>query len=119
MKVVRRSEAAAEPASGDRFRGPVTRQDLGRIESPDAAALIVTFGEGARTDWHRHESGQVLIVLEGSGRVCTRDGEAVSLTVGDMAYAPPGEEHWHGAADDSSMTQFALSFGETDWHETP
>jgi len=115
MRIARKSDANVEAVEQGQFSGPVTRQDLGRIPSPDAAALIVTFRDGARTGWHRHDAGQVMFVLEGSGRACARDKEPVAIAPGDMVYAAPGEEHWHGAAPGSSLTHFALSFGESDW----
>ena len=115
MKVTRGAETPAEPLTEGQFSGPVTRQALGSLPSPEAAALVVHFPEGARTGWHRHRGGQVLYVLEGNGRASTRNGETVTLAHGDLVYAPPGEEHWHGAVEGGEMRQLALSFGETEW----
>ena len=117
MRIARTSETALEPMASDTFSGTVRRRDLGRIGAPDGAALAVSFEPGARTYWHRHSHGQVLYVIDGTARVGTRDGEVAAVRPGDLVEAPPGEEHWHGAAEDAPMTHVALSFGETIWLE--
>lgn len=117
MRIARSTETRLDPMASDRFAGSVHRRDLGRIAEPEGSALAVSFEPGARTNWHHHPGGQVLYVIEGSGRVGTRDGEVAQLRPGDLVEAPPGEEHWHGASADASVTHLALSFGETVWHE--
>jgi quercetin dioxygenase-like cupin family protein len=37
------------------------------------------------------------------------------LRAGDAVYAPPGEEHWHGAAPESFLLHTAISLGHTRW----
>ncbi len=54
-------------------------------------------------------------MTHGRGFVQSRDGEKATLTAGDIVYAPPGEEHWHGAAEDSILVHLAISLGSTDW----
>jgi quercetin dioxygenase-like cupin family protein len=115
MKVTRLAEAPDEPFHQPTFSGPVTRRDYGALEEPGGTALLVSFPAGVRTDWHSHPGGQVLYVVDGHGRVGTRDGEVVRVTPGDLVYAPPGEEHWHGASTDEPMRHLALSFGDTAW----
>jgi quercetin dioxygenase-like cupin family protein len=39
------------------------------------------------------------------------------IQAGDTVWVPPGERHWHGAAQDSVMTHTAISLGETRWAE--
>ena len=75
----------------------------------------VFFTPGARTHWHTHERGQVLVVVAGEGRARTRDGGGGKLTAGDVVWIPPGEEHWHGAAPGSYMLHTAISLGGADW----
>src|SRR4051812_17318611 len=60
---------------------------------------LVRFPPGARTNWHRHAVGQTLHVTEGVGLVGTRDGAVVRARAGDTVVCPPGEDHWHGAAE--------------------
>lgn len=115
MKVSRNDDAPFEPVEAVNFAGAAWRRELGRIGPQSASALVVRFEGGARTRWHRHADGQVLYVLEGAGQVGTRDGTVESIGPGDFVQAEPGEEHWHGAADDAGVTHVALSFGETEW----
>jgi quercetin dioxygenase-like cupin family protein len=59
----------------------------------------------------------VLYVVDGVGRVATREGEVADIRAGDLVEAPPDEEHWHGASTEAPVTHLALSFGETVWLE--
>ncbi len=77
----------------------------------------VVFEPGGRTYWHSHADGQALIVASGRGMVENRDGDRHVLQAGDMVWAPPGEQHWHGAAPDSFLTHTAVSLGLTSWLE--
>lgn len=117
MRVFRTWEAAPESVDADHFTGPGTRWDLGRMEAPSGSALLVRFEVGTRNHWHRHGGGQLLYVTEGAGLVGDRSGAVERIGPGDLVYAPPAEEHWHGATDAESMTHLALSFGETEWLE--
>ena len=69
---------------------------------------LVRFTPGARTNWHRHAVGQTLHVTEGVGLVGTREGTALRIRAGDTVVCPPDEEHWHGAASDTFMSQLAM-----------
>lgn len=117
MRIARTSAAASEPMTTDTFAGSVRRRDLGRIEALDGLAIAVSFEAGARTYWHRHSGGQVLYVVEGHGRIGTRDGTIADISAGDLVEVPPDEEHWHGAAEGGPMTHLSLSFGEATWLE--
>jgi quercetin dioxygenase-like cupin family protein len=75
----------------------------------------VFFEPGARTHWHRHGAGQLLIVTAGSGHVRSRDGSGAAIRTGDTVWIPPGEEHWHGADATSLLVHTAVSLGSTDW----
>ena len=77
----------------------------------------VSFAPGARTHWHSHDGGQVLIVTSGSGRVYARDGLGGEIGTGDVVFIPPGVEHWHGAGPDSPMVHTAISLQGHDWLE--
>jgi quercetin dioxygenase-like cupin family protein len=117
MRIARGSDAAEIPMDAEHFSGPASRRELGRIDALDGSAILVSFEAGTRNSWHRHSGGQVLYVLEGVGRVSARTGGPVEIRPGDLVYAPPAEEHWHGAAEGQPMTHLALSFGETEFLE--
>lgn len=70
---------------------------------------IVTFAPGARTAWHTHPLGQILIVTAGVGRV-QKWGEPVQeIHPGDVAWIPPGVKHWHGASPTVGMSHIAIA----------
>ena len=71
----------------------------------------------ARTKWHRHEGGQFLRVLAGTGWVCDKGRKPQRLNVGDLVWCPPGTTHWHGADDGTYMVHQAVSNGKVDWYD--
>lgn len=68
----------------------------------------VTFEPGARTNWHKHSGGQILLVLAGEGRYQERGKGVRVLRKGDVVRIAPDIEHWHGAAPDSWFTHISL-----------
>ena len=84
------------------------------LTAPGIMINTVIFTPGARTDWPRHPGGQLLVVTAGRGVVATRAGDAKVITSGDVVWAEPGEEHWHGAAPQSFMTHLALQEADED-----
>ena len=63
-----------------------------------ASGGSVTFEPGARTAWHSHPGGQILIVTAGTGRVQLWGGPVEEIRDGDVVRIPPGQKHWHGAS---------------------
>ena len=103
------------PAPAEHFTGDVSFGPLSQVDGA-LNALGVHFEPGARTNWHRHPDGQVLYVVDGTGRVGNADGEMVEIAPGDVVYTPPGEVHWHGASPEESMTHLSLTTGgPTEW----
>jgi len=87
---------------------PVTaRRLLGLTETGGWAASLTTFGIGGRLNWHSHDSEQFLYVTEGRGIVAAKEREYI-VTPGFMVYIPAGENHWHGATAQSSMTHLNI-----------
>ncbi len=85
------------------------------LEAPGIVVNSVCFEPGARTHWHSHDGGQLLLISNGRGYVGTRDGGGQAVQAGDAVYAPPGEEHWHGAGPDTLMLHTSVSLGRTNW----
>lgn len=110
------SSLGSTPA-GSNFTGQVWRDPVGPRGEGIPPVNVVFFAPGARTHWHRHEHGQLLFVTHGQGFVATRDGQSAVITPGDVVYAPPGEEHCHGAGDDTFLIHTAISLGRTEWLE--
>lgn len=69
----------------------------------------VTFEPGARTNWHKHPGGQILLVTDGQGYYQEKGKPAQHIRKGDVVRIPPDTEHWHGAAPNSSLTHIAIS----------
>jgi quercetin dioxygenase-like cupin family protein len=101
--------APTAKAPTDRFTGEVYLSPLYNGEAPSRlVAALVQFMPGARTNWHSHPLGQTLHCTSGIGIVATRDGHVILLRPGDTVHTPAGEEHWHGATEDSVMCHLAL-----------
>jgi quercetin dioxygenase-like cupin family protein len=69
----------------------------------------VTFSSGARTDWHRHPGGQILLVTGGKGYFKEEGRPVQSLQRGDVVRINPNAKHWHGATTDSSFVHVAIN----------
>ena len=91
IRITRSASQPSRPAPADNFTGAA------RIDSSfqtDRAGAHLrrpsTFEPGARTAWHTHPLGQLLIVTAGTGRV-QRWGDAVDeIRQGDVVWIPPG-----------------------------
>lgn len=77
------------------------------VESNINAALR-RFEPGNKTYWHSHEGGFILFVQEGRARVQRRGEPMKELGPGEIDYAPPGVEHWHGAAPNEPLLQLGV-----------
>ncbi len=77
-------------------------------DSARAAGTSVTFKPGARTAWHTHPLGQMLIVTSGCGWVQSEGGQIEEIRQGDVVWISPATKHWHGATANSSMTHIAI-----------
>ena len=89
-------------------QGPVYKKSL--VDTKDTGGfgiVLVTFGPGARLNFHTHLYEQILYVTEGKGIVANKAGEHI-VTPGTVIYIAPGEAHWHGATADSSFSHIAL-----------
>ena len=87
------------------------------VLSAEGAPVInnVVFSPSARTHWHSHEHGQILIVTGGRGFAQVRGGDGAEIGPGDVVWFAPGEIHWHGAGADTLLVHLAISLGDTSW----
>ena len=117
--------SGAQPSSkgpAEWFTGTVRIDPLFVAQAPArAAGNAVTVEAGARTAWHTHPLGQILIVTAGCGRAQREGGPVEEIRPGDVVWFEPGEKHWHGAARTTAMThiaiQEALDGRAVDWME--
>lgn len=80
----------------------------------------VTFEPGARTNWHYHPGGQILLATGGVGYYQEKGQPKKILRKGDAVKCPPNVPHWHGASADSAFIQVAITNnanGPTVWLE--
>ncbi len=83
----------------------------------DIRTLRYSFEPGARTNWHSHEGGQVILIEKGHARLQEDGGRIREFGPRESFVAAPGVKHWHGALPTESLTQVAVSFGTTKWME--
>jgi len=91
--------------TGNAFLSPLVAKD----KNNDFSAGSVSFEPGARTNWHTHPKGQVLLVIEGRGWYQEKGKPAQVIKKGDVINIPESIEHWHGASADSKMTHIAIT----------
>ncbi len=90
------------------FTGSVRIDPLHQPAEPSRfAAASVTFEPGARTAWHTHPLGQMLIVTAGCGWTQCEGEPRQEIRAGDVIWCPPGHRHWHGATSTTAMTHIA------------
>jgi quercetin dioxygenase-like cupin family protein len=109
MEIKRSGSQPSVKGPADWFTGTVRLDPLFQAEDPArATGASVTFEPGARTAWHTHPLGQILIVTAGCGRAQHDGGPIEAIRPGDVIRFQPGEKHWHGAAPTTSMTHIAI-----------
>ena len=103
------SQAADDP----RFTGKSVT-----MESKDLSIARRHFEAGARSAWHSHDRGQLLMVEEGRMRTQKRGQAIKELGVGESDYTAPDIFHWHGAVPGQALVQINVGFGgDTKWME--
>jgi quercetin dioxygenase-like cupin family protein len=109
MDIKRIGSQPSRKGAAEWFTGAVRIDPL--FDAPAPARVFganVTFEPGARTAWHAHALGQILVVTAGCGRVQRWGGPIEEIRPGDVVWIEPGEKHWHGAAGTTAMTHIAI-----------
>lgn len=105
--------------TNDNFTGTAYLQMLMDTDSLNAISVgNVTFEPGARSKWHSHPAGQILLVTDGVGYYQEKGQPKKVLRKGDAIKCPPNVAHWHGASADTAFVQLAITGrekGETVW----
>jgi quercetin dioxygenase-like cupin family protein len=83
------------------------------MDGKDLSAARRSFEPGARTYWHSHDNGQLLLVEDGRMRTQKKGGPIKELGKGESDYTGPNVVHWHGAAAAQALVQINVGFGGT------
>jgi len=98
-----------EKGSSEFFTG--NAYALGLVPSDSTYTTLVGnvyFEPGARSHWHTHPSGQMLIITAGKGYHQIEGQPRQELKKGDVVKCPPSAKHWHGASPDTGMQQLYI-----------
>jgi quercetin dioxygenase-like cupin family protein len=96
----------AQAPTGARFTGTSTSMD-----GKDLTIARRRFEAGARTYWHSHPQGQLLLVEQGRMRTQKRGERMKELGQGQSDYTGPNVVHWHGAGPGQDLVQINAGFG--------
>ncbi|MES2847557.1 MAG: carboxymuconolactone decarboxylase family protein [Bacteroidota bacterium] len=69
----------------------------------------VTFEPGARSNWHRHPGGQILVIVNGTGYYQELGRPKKIIKKGESIKCPPNIPHWHGASNNEQLIQIAIT----------
>ena len=98
-----------EPGAADNFTGKAW--NIGLVENDSVYNTVVGnvyFEPGARSNWHIHPSGQILIITDGEGYHQIKGQPKQTLKKGDIVKCAPNVEHWHGASRQTGMLQMYI-----------
>jgi 4-carboxymuconolactone decarboxylase len=110
MVITRGGSRPIRAAPAENFTGGVRVEMLFEALDPShASGGSVTFEPGARTAWHSHPRGQILIVTAGTGRVQRWGDPIQEIRAGDVVRISAGQKHWHGASPQASVTHIAIT----------
>jgi quercetin dioxygenase-like cupin family protein len=109
MQIQRNGSQPSGKGPVEFFTGAVRVDPMFQMPAPaHARGALVTFEPGARSAWHTHPRGQILVVTAGLGRVQQWDKPVQEIRPGDVVWIPPGVKHWHGAAPTTAMSHVAI-----------
>ncbi len=81
----------------------------------------VYFEPGARSNWHSHPAGQILIITDGIGYHQIEGNPIEIIKKGSVVKCPPNVRHWHGASPDAGLQQLYIipntEKGIVEWKE--
>ena len=122
MQIIRTGSTEAIKGPAEWFTGTVRIDKMMNPPEPSRLGVaVVNFEPGARTNWHTHPLGQVLLVTDGVGWTQCEGGPRTEIRPGDLIYCNCGRRHWHGATDKSYMqhvaVQESLNGSPVEWME--
>ncbi len=113
--------AKGEKVNNSNFTGNVWLNNLVKADTINQNAVgSVTFEAGARTKWHTHPAGQIILAIDGIGYYQEKGSPKIIVKKGDVIKCPADIAHWHGASAETKFIQVAITGrekGETIWME--
>ncbi len=113
--------AIGKQITNNNFTGNVWLENLIQADSVNQNSVgSVTFEPGARSKWHTHPAGQILLAIDGVGYYQEKGQPKKIFRKGDAIKCPADIPHWHGASTDTKFVQVAITGrekGETIWLE--
>lgn len=95
--------------SADLFTGAAYNYGLLPMDSIYTTLIgNVYFEPGARSNWHTHPAGQILIITDGVGYHQIEGQPKEIIKKGDVVKCPPNTRHWHGASADTGLQQMYI-----------
>ena len=109
MDIKRNGSQPSAKGPAEFFTGTVRIDPLFQAPAPARMqGASVTFEPGARTAWHKHPLGQILIVTAGCGWTQCEGEPVAEIRAGDVIWCPPNHRHWHGATPTTAMSHIAI-----------
>lgn len=100
----------ANRGSAANFSGTVWVTTLvGPNPETDCIASTVSFEPKARTFWHTHPNGQLLVVTKGTGYYQEKGKPIRVIREGESVTIAPQVRHWHGAGPTGQFTHIAIN----------
>lgn len=110
LRITRAGSLPSVRAAAENFTGSVRNDRLFSPTEPSrVSGATVTFEPGARSAWHTHPVGQLLVVTAGVGWVQREGASIEEMRPGDVVWIAPGVKHWHGAAATTAVTHTAIT----------
>jgi quercetin dioxygenase-like cupin family protein len=98
-----------EPGPAEHFTGRAW--NIGLVTDDTVYHTIVGnvyFEPGARSNWHTHPAGQILIITDGVGYYQEKGQPRRTMRKGDVIKSLPNVMHWHGASRDTGLQQMYI-----------
>ena len=99
-----------EKITNNNFVGNAWLQQLVIADSLNPTQVgTVTFEPVARTKWHLHPAGQILLIVGGTGYYQEKGSPKRIIKKGDAINCTANVPHWHGASKDDELIQIAIT----------
>ena len=110
------------PQNASHFSGQAFMNVLVSADSSlGVPVTYMTFEPNAKTHWHKHPGGQILLCIEGKGYYQEWEGNLRTLNPGDVVEIDRNVKHWHGAQNHHTFSHLTLSTnpqeGSVEWLE--